>query len=481
MANHRERKQPRPTDGNNGDRQRQSRTANQSIASSADGSQSDQSMASSGDGGQSDGNNADRQRQSRTANQSMASSADGGQSGDTSNVFDRLDLDAIISNILSYVGGWEDVLKARVCRRLREGAMVMPITDIVAIDSALRGRNLLNIARALPMIHRLEIGTGADYLRAVPGEAPSASVDLYDVDLLDLCHFHHLKYLRLGDQLIGTHKWAYPHLFQIASLEHLDLGRGGRGVVRLKDLSGLPNLKVFTSIQNDRLSGDLESLLHLKDTLEVLRLHVCRHVSGTLLALADFPLLRELHIPRTGVTGDIRDICPTQFPSLQILNVQGTEVYGGALTRIGDAPDIMAAYRRLMTHPRPYRAKISLQLDQHSPDRYSMQGPFPFTDMPNWVRLRNFGPRWGYQWTNTIDGSDERGACEINWLDPEPYPSNEGYRDYCNALRAFQTEYEEMQFNLFRGLAHPPTEREWHRLIMSPEGIRMAREWNRYM
>mmetsp|Transcript_34444 Transcript_34444/g.69568 ORF Transcript_34444/g.69568 Transcript_34444/m.69568 type:complete len:441 (+) Transcript_34444:1429-2751(+) len=440
MANHRERKRPRPTD-DNGDSQRHSRTAGQS----------------------------------------------GGSGGDTScdtdhNAFDRLDLDTI-SNILSYVGGWEDVLKARVCRRLREGAMVVPIPDIVAIDSALRGRNLLNFARVLPMIHRLEIGTGAAYLRAGGRTSPlgrtSARVDVYDVDLLHLSHFHHLKHLRLGGQLIGTQQ--YPDLFQIASLEHLDLGHGCGGVVRLKDLSCLPNLKVFMSTQNGRLAGDLESLLHLKDTLEVLRLPVCRHVSGTLLTLADFPLLRELHIPRTGVTGDIRDIRPEQFPSLQILNVQGTEVYGGRLSRIGDAPAIMAAYRRLMTHRRPFRCQISLRLDHDSPDNYSMQGPFPFTDMPSCLRLRNFGPRWGYQWTNPFDSSGHRGSCEINWLDPEPYPCDEGYREYCNAHRAFQTEYDDIQFNLFRGLAHPPTEREWNRLIISPEGIRMAREWNLYM
>ena len=92
------------------------------------------------------------------------------------------------------------------------------------------------------------------------------------------------------------------------------------------------------------MTGNIESLRVLKDTLEVVRINYCGDVEGNFMDLADFPHLKELNLDATAVRGDIRNFGEDHFPALESLSLPDI-VYGGrghALQRISDAPEVIS-------------------------------------------------------------------------------------------------------------------------------------------
>ena len=110
-------------------------------------------------------------------------------------------------------------------------------------------------------------------------------------------------------------------------------------------LAGLPLLKELTCIESECLTGNINSLKVLKDTLELVTIWSCEDVEGNFMDLADFPHLKQLDLGGTAVTGDIRDIGENDFSSLERLSLPKS-VYGGMgykFQRISDAPDLVSA------------------------------------------------------------------------------------------------------------------------------------------
>jgi hypothetical protein len=140
-------------------------------------------------------------------------------------------------------------------------------------------------------------------------------------------------------------------------------------------LDGLPVLKElrcdnFVALGTNRhLTGNINSLRVLKDTLEKVTISQCFSVEGDIMDLADFPYLKELKLNDTAVTGDIRDIGENDFSSLERL-ILPKSVYGGdgyVLQRISDAPDLMRAVYLLKKQRQTLKMRGWLQRYHEAP------------------------------------------------------------------------------------------------------------------
>ena len=224
-------------------------------------------------------------------------------------------------------------------------------------------------------------------------------------------------------------------------------------------LAELPVLKELECQYNHHLTGKISNLRLLKDTLEKVTIKDCENVEGNFMDLADFPWLKELDLPDTAVTGDIRDIGETDFSSLEQL-ILPKEVYGISgyeLQRISDAPELIRAVY-LLKKQRPALIDIILwyvQLSEDSPDWYeSVEDDDYIYPPPFLIQFVTAGSRVGYRWRTHSN------PCEVNWLDPEPDRDSSDYEQYIVKLRLIESEVD-----FYRGFHQPPTEEEYRRLI----------------
>ena len=207
------------------------------------------------------------------------------------------------------------------------------------------------------------------------------------------------------------------------------------------------------------MTGNINSLRVLKDTLEKVSIVVCKEVEGDLMDMADFPHLKQLHLCITAVTGDIRDIGRNDFLSLKLLWLP-KGVYGGdenEFQRIADGPDVARAVY-LLKKQRPALAIPETWcaiLSEDSPDWYEPEDEDEETP-PFYIYFVEAGPRIGYRW-----GTFEGRYCEVNWLDPEPESGSSSYEKYNEELRQLEMM---LQWSTYRGLYQPPTEEEYDRL-----------------
>eukprot|EP00984_Skeletonema_dohrnii_P035136 scaffold34620_cov149-Skeletonema_dohrnii-CCMP3373.AAC.1 len=189
--------------------------------------------------------------------------------------------------------------------------------------------------------------------------------------------------------------------------------------------TGLPLLKELHCHCNNSMTGNINSLRVLKDTLEKVTISLSHHVQGNFMDLADFPRLRSLNLASTYVTGDIRDIGECGFPSLESLTLP-KGVYGGKgyeFQHISDAPDIAMAVNSIKKQrPSLLMTNWHASLSEDSPDWYGLDDHFAeyysesgLPSPPLHVRLVAAGSRLGYQW----ESADGEHPCEVNWLDPE--------------------------------------------------------------
>jgi len=118
-------------------------------------------------------------------------------------------------------------------------------------------------------------------------------------------------------------------------------------------LAGFPILKELKLSNNRHLTGNINSLRVLKETLVMVGIggiEYCENVQGNFMDLADFARLKELDLSWTAVTGDIRDICERDFLAMEELALPNG-VYGGigfAFQRISDAPDVISSLYPIM-------------------------------------------------------------------------------------------------------------------------------------
>ena len=229
-------------------------------------------------------------------------------------------------------------------------------------------------------------------------------------------------------------------------------------------LAGLPMLKELNCNDNDFLTGNLNSLSVLKDTITKVTIMDCSNVQGNFMDLADFSCLKELDLFGTAVTGDIRDIDKQDFLLLETLTLPDG-VYGGMgydLQRISDAPDLAMAVYSIKKQRPALLVYWHAELSGHSPDWYDGIGSHDVyqSTAPLCIRLVQAGSRVGYRW-ETVDSQH---PCEVIWLDPEPQRESIDYEIYIEAFQEIQ-----LQINIYRGFHQPPTEEE-HNLLWASEG-----------
>ena len=398
-----------------------------------------------------------------------------------------------ISSILGFLT-WKDILRARVCKKWRDAArltIVPPSRNALDeicwkdvpdyyvrnrgaalalewLSDALPGMNAINFDFTLGETDNFEIAQGEgfddpmDEIEIAEVEGVENQDDPMDeharpIDLSVLSQFHGLQRLFLKEiHLIGR----MPFLFHFQHLKTLELVWKPSLQWDLAMLSGLPSLEHLRASFNDSLTGNIQSLRGLRETLVCFDVYDSHEIEGNLHDLADFPKLEKLNLFGTKVTGDIREIGPTDFTVIK--NVQLPDgVYGGDVVwqRVEDASVLM--YARCVwkkRNPSLFTNSVCC-LSNESSDFYPGTNADDSRDPPFTVEIVQAGPRLGWRWRNY-----HRSSCEVNWFDPEPQTEDEGYDDYLTELESIEKEV-----NFFRGFSKPPTRDQYQLLIQEAE------------
>jgi hypothetical protein len=249
----------------------------------------------------------------------------------------------------------------------------------------------------------------------------------------------------------------YPFIFNsFPLLQKLSLKKCNDLKWDLEVLAGLPILKELDCGEKRHLTGNINSLRVLKDTLEKVEIRHCSRVEGNFMDLADFPHLKVLNLAWSAVKGDIRDIGDNDFSSLEERLFLPRGVYGGKgyeLQRISDVTELVRAVY-LLNKQRPFLlidAWIGT-LSYDSPDRY---GSLEDDDTPPFdIYFVKAGPRLGYRWQTY--GCN---PCEVNWLDPEPGEESGDYAEYIVDLQEIECDVDS-----YSGFYQPPTQEEYEAL-----------------
>jgi hypothetical protein len=283
----------------------------------------------------------------------------------------------VLANSFGFLG-IQDIMNARVCKKWKEAVkMTIPPIEFY-VDSVEKYNAMSVMTRALPHLQQIELrdlGVG-DENKYKDGEDPNekmaartADYTTYDIEIIS--NFSKLRSLTIDAAYLNG---SYPFLFNsFPLLEKLSIPHCYNLSWDLEMLARLPLLKELDFSCNFRLTGNINSLRVLKDTLEKLELGYCSNVEGNFMDLADFPHLKKLKLDDTTVTGDIRDIGENDFSSLEQLSLPDG-VYGGRgyeFQRISDAPDLV----RIVYLLRKQRPALEMEdwyvrLSADSPDWY---------------------------------------------------------------------------------------------------------------
>ena len=276
--------------------------------------------------------------------------------------FDDLGVD-VLANILGFLPV-ENIMRKRCINKKWKEAVrmtIVPPTDFV-VDKERKFNAMGVMTEAMPNLQQITLcafgrDDDSEYdeddsdevnHKYNDGEDPderkaSATANWTSHDIGIISNFSQLRVLEIARH--APLNGRYPVLFRFPTLQKLRIQYCRYLKWDLGMLVGMPLLKELECTNNDRLTGNINSLRVLKDTLERVVIKGCSHVVGSLMDLADFPHLKQLNLESTAVTGDIRDIGLSDFPSLEELDLP-KGVYGGKgyeLQLISDAPDLMRA------------------------------------------------------------------------------------------------------------------------------------------
>ena len=401
-------------------------------------------------------------------------------------------IESLSGDVLANVYGFllpVDIMNARLNRKMREAAReaIIPPTYELVLDSA-RKCNAMNVlATSLPNLQKITLGDLGGENKYVDGDDPDEECELaartvgyttHDIGIIS--NFTKLRELEMFAELNGR----YPCFFNFPHLQKLNI-EGFDICVKfdLEMLAGLPVLKELRCVRNKYLTGNLNSLRVLKNTLEKVTIKGCRNVEGNIYTLrvlkdtlekleidnsplvkgkfmdmADFPHLKELHLVGTAVTGDIWDIGEQHFVSLKLLTLP-KGVNGGSereFQRISDAQDVVRTpYLFQKQRPEIVLKDWAAELSDDSPDSYDFEGEFDEVVAPKYIAFVRAASRIGYRWENAIDQ-----PCEVNWLDPEPDRESTDYGKYMEELQKI-----EGQVDFFKGFYQPPPQEEFERIV----------------
>ncbi len=328
----------------------------------------------------------------------------------------------------------------------------------------------------MPNLQQITLSSPGIGHRYVDGEDPDEEVaaeyadwPTHDIEIIS--NFRKLRILEVNAMSnFGSKPFLlngrYPFLFNnFPLLQKLTIKHCKYLKWDLEVLAGLPSLEGLDFFNNHRLTGNINSLRVLNDTLEKVKISRCENVEGNFMDLADFPHLKELDLEYTTVTGDIRDVSENDFTSLERLTLP-KGVYGGVgyeFQRISDAPGLIrAVYLFIKQHPAlimkywfgDFNRWYGV-LSENSPDWYDYPGGDEEEETPPFlIVFVQVGARLGYRW-RTNHGI----LCEVNWLDPEPDRESSDYAKYIEELQEINCKV-----NMYKGFHQPPTEEEYNRL-----------------
>jgi hypothetical protein len=373
------------------------------------------------------------------------------------------DLSDVLPNIFGFLGLKDIWQKRRVNKRWKEAVKkTVPPTDFRVYR--LERYNAMGVmTRAMPNLQQLTIGVLRRSHKWSDGEDPdeelaarTADFTAHDIEIIS--NFSKMRRLGIENAALNG---RYPFLFNsFPLLQKLRLTLCYNIKWDLEMLAGMPLLKELDCWENRCLTGNINSLRVLKDTLENVAIFGCSNVEGNFMDLADFPHLKTLNLFRTAVIGDIRDICASDFSALERLGLRlPKDVYGGdgyELHRISDASDLIRAVY-LFDKQRPeleYSYYWDGRLSYDSPDWYESLDEDEGDSPPFKILFVKAGPRIGYRW----EGYGGDNPCEVNWLDPEPVVESGDYAKYIEELQEINS-----QVYFYRGFHEPPTEEEYNR------------------
>jgi hypothetical protein len=386
-----------------------------------------------------------------------------------------------LEDIMAIILGWlgvEDVMRSRrVCKKWKEAARktIVPLCKF-SVHSVENYNAMRVMATEMPNLQQIEIcalGGGHKY---VDGEDPDeegaarfyhADMTAHEIEIIS--NFKKLQVLQIHSYSYMSFNGRYPNLFNFPLLKKLSIKYCRYLKWDLDMLAGLPSLKELSCRESPCLTGNINSLRVLKDTLELVQIRWCDNVvEGNFMDLADFPHLKLLDIEDTAVTGDIRDIGENDFQALETLflpnGVFGANNY--KLQRISDAPDLMSAVYLLKTQ-RPVLVDIDNWygwLSDDSPDWY--RSTDDYFRPPFCIWFVQVGPRIGYQWATHLRAYHLhlQHFCEINWLDPEADRESSNHGQYIEELIDYKARF-------YRGFHQPPSEEEYNRLVEEARGF----------
>jgi hypothetical protein len=372
--------------------------------------------------------------------------------------------DDVLANILGFLLP-QEIMRARLNKKMREAAKntIVPLTAFFV--NSLRKYNAMRVmARALPNLQKITLGYLDHEIKYVDGEdldeewaVETASRTTNEIEFIS--NFTKLRELAMGSQPLNG---RYPCFFNFPHLQKLSIRHCDYLKFDLEMLAGLPVLKELECHYNPCLTGNVNSLRVLKDTLEKLEIFVSDHVEGNFMDLADFPHLKELELRFTAVTGGVQDIGRKDFSSLTVLALPsgGNGGVEQVFQRISDATDVIRTpYLFQKQRPEIVLKYWHAMLSEDSPDRYESLDYNDHHFAPVYIAFVRAGTRYGYQWTTKHTGD----SCEVNWLDPEPDRESAGYGKYMEELQKIEGE-----INYFKGFHQPPTQEEfesiWERI-----------------
>ncbi len=376
-----------------------------------------------------------------------------------------------VANALSFLTLGEIMPLRRVNMTWKDAAKktIVPPTNFL-VNNERRYNAMSVMARVLPNLQQITLSTlgrghkwsdGEDPNEGWAGEDPdeeavAETVDWTTHDIELISNFSKLRDFSIYNS--AGLNGRYPVLFNsFPLLQNLSIMNCYDLKWDLEMLDGLPLLKELYCVVNRRLTGNINSLRVLKDTLERVTIDGCGSVEGNFMDLADFPHLKKLDLERTAVSGDIRDIGEHDFSSLEKLTLPKTVFCGRGyeFQRISDAPDLVRTVYLLKKQRPALEYLWQGVLPRNSPDWYESHAESLAYAPPFYIRFVKAGSRVGYRW-----GNNEGKPCEVNWLDPEPDGESSDYTKYMEELEEINA-----QVDIYKGFHQPPTFQEYDRFF----------------
>ena len=378
----------------------------------------------------------------------------------------------VLANIFRYLGGPKSIIRQRRVSKKWKDAVKKTIVPPIyfCVDTVVKYNAMRVMAEAMPNLLLIRIGgfgwgSGHKWSDGEDRDERAAEImsgttrHTHDIGIIS--NFGKLRILEIvsfeRSKGYASLNGRYPVFFSSFPLLQILRIQGCSHLKwDLEMLAGFPKLKVLECEYNYSLTGSINNLGALKDTLVKVKIYNCPRVEGNFMDLADFPHLKELDLWGAAVTGDIRVIGENDFLSLEDLGLP-KGVYGGRgyeLQRISDGTNLVRSVF-LFKKQRP-ALKIKgwyVRLSEDSPDWYESvdDDEYDIYPPPFYIRFVEAGPRIGYRW-ETFDGR----YCEVNWLDPEPESGSWEYEDYISDYQHIQGE-----ISLYRGYYEPPTEEQY--------------------